>query len=43
LGRGKSPPYEKPKYGDEEKESYVKFVKMIQSEFVNVLKQKIKG
>jgi hypothetical protein len=43
LGRGKRPPYEKPKYGDEEKESYVKFVKMIQSEFVNVLKQKIKG
>ena len=41
LGRGKRPPYQKPKYGDEERESYVKFVKMIQNEFVNVLKNKI--
>ena len=41
LGRTKRPPSEKPKYGEDEKESYVKFVKMIQSEFVNVLQDKI--
>ena len=41
LGRTKRPPSEKPKYGDDEKESYVKFVKMIQSEFVKVLQDKI--
>jgi len=41
LGRTKRPPSEKPKYGEDEKESYVKFVKMIQSEFVKVLQDKI--
>jgi hypothetical protein len=41
LGRSTRPPSGKPKYGDEEKESYVKFVKMIQDEFVKVLQSKI--
>ncbi len=43
LGRGKRPPSGKPKFGDEEKESYVKFVKMVQKEFVDVLQRKISG
>jgi hypothetical protein len=41
LGRSTRPPSGKPKYGDEEKESYVKFVKMVQDEFVRVLQSKI--
>ena len=43
LGRGKRPPSGKTKFGDEEKESYVKFVKMVQKEFVDVLQRKISG
>lgn len=43
LGRGKRPPSGKPKFGNEEKETYVKFVKMVQKEFVDVLQKKISG
>jgi len=42
MGRSKRPPKGKPKYNkDNEDAAYVKFTKMIQNEFVKVLKQKI--
>lgn len=42
LGRGKRPPQGKYKYSPESEDSpYVKFTKMIQNEFVKVLKSKI--
>jgi hypothetical protein len=44
LGRGKRPPEGKYKYNPNKEDSpYVKFTKMIQQEFVNVLKDKIKS
>lgn len=44
LGRSKRPPQGKYKYdADKEDSPYVKFTKMIQSEFVKVLQEKIKG
>lgn len=43
LGRGKRPPKGKYKYSsDKEDAAYVKFLKMLQAEFVRVLKEKIK-
>ena len=44
LGRGKRPPEGKYKYNPDKDDSpYIKFTKMIQSEFVNTLKSKIKN
>ena len=43
MGRSKRPPQGKNKYGgDNDEAAYVKFTKMIQQEFVKVLKEKIK-
>jgi hypothetical protein len=43
MGRSKRPPQGKNKYsGDNDEAAYVKFTKMIQQEFVRVLKEKIK-
>jgi hypothetical protein len=43
LGRGKRPPKSKYSYSsDKEDAAYVKFLKMLQREFVRVLKEKIK-
>jgi hypothetical protein len=44
MGRSKRPPQGKNKYsGDNDEAAYVKFTKMIQQEFVKVLKEKIKN
>jgi hypothetical protein len=41
LGRSKRPPKGKRSFGDDEDAPYVKFVKMVQAEFVKVLQNKI--
>lgn len=43
LGRSTRPPKGKKSFGDDEDAPYVKFVKMIQAEFVRVLQNKING